>query len=235
MISSTLRMISSLLILTSLGITVFTLYFMAHDLSSMGISLTVKNLEVSDGNLYFNLMFNFTYTGSYHIQNFQVKMIIDDKQFSSSSIVLQRGLNIISIPSSLNLNSIGKNVTVTMSLSGVYARVMPVSVTVPSKEYLRIDVFSYPEVMISDYNSTHAVVSSRTVSIAKVNVDVIFVLMAYDREVDRVVSSPPIKAGDAILLTWYVRYEDLDKLSSIDLYLSSPRGLIKIYSWRLRR
>lgn len=236
MISSALRTISSLLILISLGITVFTLYFMANDLSSMGISLTIKDLEVSDSSLHFNLFLNFSYSGLYPVYDFQVKMNVDFNQFYSQSTVLQKGLNVISIPSNLNLHSIGKNVTATMTISGVYARIMPVTVTVPSKDYLRIDIFPGPiDVIINDYNTSHAVVISRMVSIAKINVNVVVVLMVDNEEIDKKILSPPIEAGDVVVLTWYVKYEDLDRLSSIELYLSSTKGLIKIYSWRVQK
>lgn len=234
MINSVLRTFSSLLILASLGVTVFALYFMANDLSSMGIYLSIDDLEVSDDNLYFDFILNFSYSGVYPVHDFQVKMNLDGLEFSSQSITLKKGLNVIKVTSTLNVNFIGKNVTAMMTITGSYARILPFSVTVSPKDYFKIDIFPRPiEVSVSDFNSTHALVLGRLISIAKINLNVIVTLMADDIEISRVTVSPPIESGKMMMVKWYVKYEDLERLSRVDLYLSTAKGLIKIYSWRL--
>ena len=233
MIGLTLKKFSGVLLLISLTAFFLLLYFMANDLSTLNVTFKVEDLQVDGDGVHFHLELEFSYDGSRDIKDFQVKLMINDEEFQSQAVDLGKGTLIIVFPCSVDLDYIGKNLTASIGFSASYAGLIPLSVNLPARSLLRIDVLTpATSLSILSFNESHVKVSFTILPLADIKLSGIAVLSSKNVEVART-RIPPLQRRHAFILTWYVKSEDLEKIDSVEIYLLAPSGYIKIYCWRL--
>ncbi|RLE55189.1 MAG: hypothetical protein DRJ30_04075 [Candidatus Methanomethylicota archaeon] len=231
MISSVLRFFSLLIIFSSLGAVIFTLYAMSNDLSKIRFKVEISDLKVTGSNVHLTVKLHLNYSGNHDLNVFKVSLKNGERQYSSSPITVKPGVNIITIPCILPLNILGGNFSASMIFSLSYGGVIPINIETSKQPLFPIYAFTFPSgVESSIYNSTHTSITVKVRSTGFIGIPVIAKL--YTNETSYKTYLGTFEAYEEKTAKWNIPLSDLPEIRGINIYLEVEDELVKVAEWR---